>query len=142
MSTIVLVACVSKKLDRPAPAADLYQSTWFKKARLYAERTGDRWYILSAKYYLLRPDQVIEPYEKTLLKMPKLARIEWGRKVAGSIVRETNTADKLVILAGQYYLGALTTFLYPFHYGLQWPLRGLGIGQQLAWLDEQWRQSQ
>ena len=137
MTTITLVACVSKKLDHPAPAKDLYISPWFVKARRYAELTSDHWFILSAKHHLIRPDQVIEPYEKTLLKMPKPARIDWGRQVAGAIVRETSSeTDNLIILAGRYYLDALLPFLFPFHYGLSWPLRGLGIGQQLAWLDK------
>ena len=35
-----LVACVGQKLSEPAPARDLYTSSWFLKARVYVERTG------------------------------------------------------------------------------------------------------
>ncbi|MDQ0619218.1 DUF6884 domain-containing protein [Arthrobacter globiformis] len=55
--TIGLVACASQKLQRPAPARELYVSQWFKKASAYAELTCDRWYILSAKHGLIYPDQ-------------------------------------------------------------------------------------
>ena len=37
---IYLVACVKRKLPRPAPARDLYTSDWFRKARQYVEQSG------------------------------------------------------------------------------------------------------
>ncbi|MBT2549736.1 hypothetical protein J7I85_15680 [Arthrobacter sp. ISL-65] len=56
-----LVACASQKLQRPAPARDIYVSQLFRKASAYAEKTWDRWYVLSAKHGLVRPDTVLEP---------------------------------------------------------------------------------
>ena len=53
---IYLVACVAAKLDRPAPARDLYTSPWFQKARAYVERQGGQWFVLSAKHGLIAPD--------------------------------------------------------------------------------------
>ena len=35
---IALVACVSKKAEESQPAADIYQSAWFKKASAYAKQ--------------------------------------------------------------------------------------------------------
>jgi hypothetical protein len=61
-----LVGRASQKLQRPAPARELYVSQLFKKASAYAERTCDRWYILSAKHDLVHPDEVIEPYDVRL----------------------------------------------------------------------------
>jgi hypothetical protein len=63
---IALVACVSKKASAPMPARDMYTSDWFRKASAYAARVTDDWYILSAKYGLIAPDTVIEPYDETL----------------------------------------------------------------------------
>ena len=59
--TVGLVACASQKLQRPAPARELYVSQLFKKASAYAGLTCDRWYILSAKHGLVHPDTVLEP---------------------------------------------------------------------------------
>src|SRR6516162_8116839 len=78
--SIVLVACCGPKLAEPAPAADLYVSSLFKKARTYAERRG-RWFILSALHGLVHPATVIAPYDVTLKKMPAQERREWGQKV-------------------------------------------------------------
>src|SRR3546814_7260194 len=65
-SPVFLVACVAAKLDRPAPARDLYASPWFQKARAYVERQGGAWFILSAKHGLIAPETVIAPYDETL----------------------------------------------------------------------------
>src|ERR1700683_3595000 len=77
---VTLVACCGPKLAEPAPAADLYVSALFKKARTYAEQRG-RWFILSALHGLLDPSTVIDPYDVTLKKMPAQKRREWGQKV-------------------------------------------------------------
>ena len=73
---MILVACCGPRLKESAPAADLYISDLFKKARTYAERRG-RWFILSALYGLLDPSAVIAPYDVTLKKMPAAKRREW-----------------------------------------------------------------
>ncbi len=75
---VALVACCSKKLTRTVAARDLYVSTLFKKAAAYA-RTFDAWYVLSAKYGLVAPDEVIDPYNQTLLKMKRSERQAWGK---------------------------------------------------------------
>ena len=78
---LYLVACVKTKQSRPAPARDLYISNWFVKARTCVERSGQSWYILSAKYGLVEPNELIEPYEKTLKKMRADDRRAWARGV-------------------------------------------------------------
>jgi hypothetical protein len=95
---IALVACCGQKLDRAAPAGDLYTSPLFKKAAAYA-RTFDGWYILSAKYGLVRPDAVIAPYDCTLLKMRKADRLAWGRKVLDQMTAEGIGGAEFVALA-------------------------------------------
>lgn len=53
MVKIVLISCVSKKLDHKAKAKDLYTSPLFKYNLKYAEKIGaDKIFILSAKYSL------------------------------------------------------------------------------------------
>lgn len=56
-----LVSCVGDKHSKPLPARELYRSDWFLKARAYVEAQGEEWFILSAKYGLVSPDQVIAP---------------------------------------------------------------------------------
>lgn len=136
MTTITLVACVSKKLDHPAPAANLYISPWFVKARRYAELTSDLWFILSAKYGLLNPDQIIEPYEQTLNQMTRDQRQDWANSVFWPLMTAVGGAEgKIIFLAGQKYRSYLARWL-DGRFTIETPLAGLGIGQQLAWLDK------
>jgi hypothetical protein len=74
-----IVSCVSLKRPEPALAKDLYISPWFRLARSYVEATGCPWFILSAKYGLVAPDQTLAPYQQTLNKMSVLERREWSR---------------------------------------------------------------
>lgn len=139
MSTITLVACVSKKLDRPAPAAELYVSPWFKKARRYAELTSDCWFILSALYGLVEPDRVIEPYEATLSKLNRYARVDWANGVYFHIQNTVKEMEGTVVfLAGYHYRVHLARLLRGLVV-VETPLAGMGIGQQLAWFNEEIR---
>src|SRR3990172_9853687 len=64
-----LVGCTKSKQTHAAPARDLYTpSALFRGRRDYVERSCGRWFVLSAKYGLVDPDSIIEPYDQTLTK--------------------------------------------------------------------------
>lgn len=130
-SPVHLVACVAGKLDRPAPARELYRSPWFQKARAYVDRQGGRWFILSAKYGLIAPDEIIEPYDETLAGMSPAARRHWGACVLEAMGRYIEAAAPLILLAGRNYRDPLWPTIAR---RASVPMRGLGIGAQLAWL--------
>lgn len=64
--SVGLVACSGTKLREAAPARDLYQGALFRKAAAYCDGAYDRWFILSAKHYLVAPGEVLDPYNLTL----------------------------------------------------------------------------
>ncbi|MGD7196269.1 DUF6884 domain-containing protein, partial [Ralstonia pseudosolanacearum] len=66
-----------KKCEYAAQAKDFYISEWFVRARAYVERSGCPWFILSAKFGLIRSELVIEPYEFTLNNMVIAERRAW-----------------------------------------------------------------
>lgn len=136
---IILVACAGRKQQVLSPAKDLYTSTLFKASRRYAERCGDVWYILSARYGLVHPDQVLEPYNSSLAEMPRAARTDWSQRVFEAL-RATvlsGTRDQVVFLAGRHYRAHLEGLLRAFGYRVAVPMQGLGIGQQIQWLNRQ-----
>ena len=103
MKTVCLVSCVGAKLSHPALARELYTSSWFTKARCYAESRGEAWFILSAEHGLVAPDRVLEPYERTLNTMPVSQRRLWAAEALqalGEIVREGDTVS---LIAGHRY---------------------------------------
>src|SRR2546425_734049 len=100
---IALISCVKSKHNAPSPARDLYTSTLFNGMRKYAEHNADAWFILSAEYGLLTPDQLISPYEKTLNRMPKAGRVRWADRVQQQLIKSLPSGATVIILAGDRY---------------------------------------
>ena len=132
---LFLVSCVSKKRETEAPARCLNTSDWFQKARAYVESTGRPWFILSAKYGLVRPEKVIRPYNETLNSpCPKDKRREWADRVLDELEPHLEGVGSVVILAGERYREFLEPELRGRGVDVCVPMRGLPIGKQLAWL--------
>jgi hypothetical protein len=134
MATIYLVSCVSKKKNATLPAKTLYDSEWFRKARSYVESTGKTWYILSAKYGLIEPDSLIEPYNQTLNLMPKDERVRWSNRVLSELKARITRNDTVIILAGSKYQEYLLDGLRNICARVEIPMQNLRIGEQLSWL--------
>ncbi|HTB52003.1 MAG TPA: hypothetical protein VK718_04440 [Ferruginibacter sp.] len=142
---IVLIACVSKKLNHKAKAKDLYISQLFKTSMAYAQKQNpDKIFILSALYNLLDIDKEIEPYNITLCNVPKNKRKpelkilnkkekeEWGEKVIDQLSKLTDLKnDHFIILAGQEYIKPIIKGISH----LINPLTGLGLGRRLKFLN-------
>lgn len=136
---VYLVSCTKSKAADASPARELYAaSDWFAKARAYVEAQGAAWFILSAEHGLVEPGEILRPYETTLLRMRKPARRAWAELVIGQLAsRRLLGRARFVLLAGETY----REFLEPWLTGEgrwpelgQVPLRGLGLGEQKAWL--------
>ena len=132
---IVLVGCVKSKQSHAARAKDLYVSDLFRKARRYAEETTERWYVLSAKYGLVAPDEVIEPYELHLARASASYRRRWGITVANQLLAASGALEGRVIElhAGSAYTDAIRSHLLSAGAQVVEPLAGLTLGQRLAW---------
>lgn len=143
-----LVGCGKTKLPHPAPARELYTGPLFQKslalAERYArERGGDVW-VLSAKYGLVQPGRHLSTYDVALTDYSAAVAARWGRWVAADLdayyARSGVDLERLtlVALAGSAYVGPLRQGLR-HHAGLELhvhdPMRGLMVGQRLAWLN-------
>ena len=132
---LFLVSCVRTKRAVPASAMDLYTSAWFRKAKVYMEKTGCPWRILSAQYGLVHPEEEIRPYEKTLNKMRIEERRAWADRVLTGLGPCLGGVDTVVFLAGQRYRELLEPALRERGLAVRVRMSGLRQGQQLAWLD-------
>lgn len=133
---IGLVGCVKTKLDRPAAAKDLYGSPLFRGRRTYVEQSCDRWFILSAKLGVVDPDDVIEPYEQTLKTASEGERRRWSQMVLTSldVLLGDCTAVVFEMHAGADYVDhGLAAGLLERGAELEYPVKGLRMGEQLAW---------
>jgi Family of unknown function (DUF6884) len=75
---VVLIGCVQAKRAVACPAAELFASPLFEGRRRYAVASGLPWYILSAKFGLLAPEDVIGPYDVYLADQSPAYRKAWG----------------------------------------------------------------
>ena len=134
--SLYLVSCVSKKRAVPAPAQDLYVSPLFLKTRAYVEGLGQPWYILSAKYGLVRPEQLIDPYDLTLKQMGVAERRRWAERVMSQLQPHLDGVAEVVFLAGQPYQEFLNPQISKQGVTVYDPLQGLKIGERMRWLGQ------
>ena len=76
---LVITECSKKKLvcnsSIKAPVKQTYQSRIFKTVKNYCEKMMFDYVIISAKYCLLRPNDVIEGYDVVLKSKKDVERI-------------------------------------------------------------------
>lgn len=134
-NTIVLISCVSRKLNHQAKARDLYVSNLFRLNLQYAERLNpDEILILSAKHGLLSLDEEIAPYDETLKAMPAIQVRQWANCVIEQIKNKCTIGETtFIFLAGEKY----RRYLLPHLENVQIPLQGLRIGEQLQKLNNE-----
>jgi hypothetical protein len=130
---IYLVSCVSRKSITAAPSRELYVSPWFIAVRRYVEATGDPWYVLSAKYGLVGPMQLLAPYDETLNSMKIGERRSWASRVTTQMDQFMPSVQTLVVFAGLRYREFLMDYLNR-RWTVEVPMEGLRIGKQLQWL--------
>lgn len=136
MIRVALLGCGKSKAARTCPASEMYRSALFRSSLRWAIQNCDRWFILSAKHGLLAPETIIEPYELSLASFSTEEREAWGRRVGKHLDEalpypEHHDAE-IVVLAGERYADAIDLGDRELYW--EEPLRGLGIGQRLAWL--------
>lgn len=93
------------------------------------------WYILSAKYELLSPNDKIEGYELSLTTMKAKERRDWAEKVFEDILKITPRVQHVTFLAGLHYRKNLNDLLVGEGIKTCIPMEGLRIGEQLRWLE-------
>lgn len=139
MARIVLLSCTKSKLDKPAPAQELYSaSPMFQKTLEYGKKLKpDKMYILSAKHHLVPLTKELAPYDKTLKEMPKDEKEKWGEET----LKQMKSAginpekDKFIFLTGSEYLKPLAKYIPEDN--MEKPMEGKRFGQRLKWLNSQ-----
>ena len=130
-----LVGCVKQKAPLPMPAEELYVSALFRGRKAYVQRSCDSWYILSAKHGVLRPTDVVVPYNETLNGLPKAKKLAWSRRVLAALLDECGSVSGTAfeIHAGTSYRDfGLVDGLLAAGATVEVPTAGLSQGKQLS----------
>ena len=132
MNRIVLISCVSEKLDTRSKAEDLYVSLLFRLSLSYARQLRpNSIFILSAKYGLVPLTEEIDPYNLTLKDMSSRQVREWADRVLDQLRSYTDIQhDPFIFLAGEKYRKYLIQQMRSFEV----PMERLRIGEQLQFL--------
>ena len=128
---VVLVGCGDSKRNGKHAAKDLYDSNYFDLKREYGETVGDSWYIVSAEYGLLAPNEVVETYDTHISEVDIRA---WEEQVSGELPDLQGATVQ--VLAGEEYIQALDLTLDLYAENVEYPTRGLSIGKRMQWLKE------
>ena len=135
---IALVGCTKSKNKFRCEAQKMYlKSSLFKKEVRYIKHNKyDKWFILSAKYGLLKPDDIIEPYELTLNNFNKKELIKWSKNVWSDLKKQVGQKDEIDFLCGSNYRKYLIDFFNNNSIKYNILLEGLSIGNQLKFYND------
>jgi len=137
-SLLVIVPCGRAKIwakrpdAGPMAAADAYTGAPFTVNRQYAEASGGDWVILSAKYGVLRPTDLIPgPYEVTFKRR---ATNPIGVEALREQVRQAglDRYDEVVGLGGKEYRAAIEATFERTAAALRFPFSGMPIGKAMG----------
>jgi len=113
----------------PTPARDAYTSVYFRLNREYAEKFGDHWVVLSAKYGFVEPDFPIPHNYNVTFKRQR------SNPISVRQLRDQVRAAKLArsglveVLGGLDYYGTVKDAFAGTDANLRWAFQGLkGIG--------------
>ena len=106
---LVITECTKEKLaydnSLRVPAKKMYQGRLFKTVRDYCETIGFDYVIISAKYGLIFPDDVIEGYEKVLRTKGDIKSIQ--PSVEEKLKPLLKNYERVVVIAGKMYRDVL-----------------------------------
>jgi hypothetical protein len=108
--SVILVGGGKAQLGGTAVARDLYVSPLFARRRARAEASGVPWFVVSGRWGLLDPGDVLAPYSFSLAEQSVNYRRAWGRFVAEQLclAGPVGRGDVVEIYAGSGYAAALT----------------------------------
>jgi hypothetical protein len=130
-----LVSCSKAKLDHRAPASELYSSSaLFRGASCCVKRSCDRWYILSARHHLVRPEEELDPYNQTLNDSSVTERRRWSQEVLSRLGEQLGDVRGVTfeVHAGASYLNfGLVDGLVDRGAKVESPVGGMPQGKRL-----------
>ena len=89
------------------------------------EQTKSEWYIISAKYGLLRPDEMLYPYDLNLGDLPADRREKWADSIVDKLAPTHTEFTRYVILADDLYSESLAKSFLTHNYKYTVPFWGM-----------------
>jgi hypothetical protein len=97
---LVLVGSSGATADEPVPAARLFTSPGFARARDAAVRAGLPWFVLSARHGLLEAEDVVGPSDAQIGDQSSGYRTAWGEWVVAQLAERVRLDGVVVEVHG------------------------------------------
>ncbi len=130
---LVLVPCGKKKIwDKqpttgPTPAKDAYRGGPFTLNRKYAEKFGDKWLVLSAKYGFIEPTFAIPANYNVTFKGTGIGSIPMSTLRQQLYEQRLDKFSTVIGLGGKDYRAVIEKAFQGTSVNLRFPFSGLGI---------------
>jgi hypothetical protein len=139
---MVLIGCGKSKASEATAASELYTGCLFRARRRYAEAQGCPWFVISAKYGLLQPNQQVAPYDLRLDELSQVDQAAWALGVAQQLLEHVGDNATLrnihiEIHASEVYADRLRDVLIAAGFCCSWPTKGLSQGELMAHYSQQ-----
>lgn len=133
---LVLVGSVRSTLAEAAPARDLYTGALFARRRRYAEASGRPWFVISARWGLVAPGELVAPHDVVLADMPPAYRHGWAEFVVGQLEALLPLADLVLeVHAGDQVLDTLRAAVERAGATVLDPVDAHSLTETLGWYD-------
>jgi len=130
MNTLVIIGCTKSKNKGIMKARDIYlKSNLFRLCMNYCDVFKYDFIIISAKYGVLMPYDVIEDYDITFNKKEQIKKMK--PKIQEELKYILKNYDKIIVLTGNKYI---LTFNDLIDKRFEFPLKGLKIGKRISYL--------
>ncbi len=108
MNKILIISCVGLKdsSKEKIKAEDRYISTYFNLMKKYAKQNYNEWYILSAKYGLLKPFDLIDNYNISFYDKNSISKEDLIKTIPKHLFNQ-----EIDVLLGSIYLEKLNGIL-------------------------------
>ena len=98
---LIITSCSFKKRNYKTNASDLYKGHLFKKVKKFARSNNFDFKIVSAKYGLLNPKDIIEPYDRTISNKKDVLNLQ--KKVISELLGSISNYKFVLIIVGSKY---------------------------------------
>ena len=138
VSALVVVPCGKRKIWDKDPAAgptkakDVYIGAPFKVNREYAEKYGDRWVVLSAKYGFVDPGFLISENYDVTFKDPSTNPISIRELKEQITQKALDSFDTVVVLGGKDYADVVYDAFAGLDVKIEAPVAGLPLGYAMG----------
>jgi len=125
---IGLIACSKTKAKKRCKASEMYTGAMFQLSVRLMEKWKCPYMIISAKYGLIDPDTIINPYELKMTDLTMPQREEMAKKINAGLKSRLRKDEIVLCLMGIEYM------LFARDIPVLMPMVGMGIGRRLQFL--------